>query len=249
MELFVGIFDSAYWAAPLFKYCERAGQQVFWAEPLNALTNIAFVLAAVAGAIRLMRRVAVGAFSSNNHLLFARSLIILVFLIGVGSFFFHTFATRLAQLGDIVPIGLFMFAYLGFVLRCLGGWSLLMSMLGVLSFMAISVQAGSITCGGGGSCFNGSVAYLPALAGLLIAGVVFSWRSEQAGRWLLGAGVIFGLSLLFRTVDMLLCDEVQIGTYFSGTHFIWHLLNGLMLYLLLALAIDHLAADHELARG
>ena len=85
---------------------------------------------------------------------------------------------------------------------------------------------------------------MPALAGLLLAGLILSLRGERAGRWLLGAGALFGLSLVFRTVDMALCDEVQIGVYFSGTHFIWHMLNGLMLYLLLALAIDHLAVDH-----
>lgn len=38
-----------------FGYCERASQ-AFWAEPMNALSNGAFILAAIAGLLLYRRR-------------------------------------------------------------------------------------------------------------------------------------------------------------------------------------------------
>ena len=40
------------------------------------------------------------------------------------------------------------------------------------------------------------------------------------------AAVVFCASLVFRTIDELVCPSFPIGT-----HFLWHLLNGGLLYL------------------
>lgn len=34
------------------------------------------------------------------------------------------------------------------------------------------------------------------------------------------------MSLFFRTIDMAVCESIPIGT-----HFLWHLLNGVLVYL------------------
>ena len=73
------------WSDPVIDYCERRGH-AFWAEPLNALTNIAFLLAA-AGAFALWRR-------HGGRDVAALALIGVTALVGVGSFVFHTLATR-----------------------------------------------------------------------------------------------------------------------------------------------------------
>jgi hypothetical protein len=39
------------------------------------------------------------------------------------------------------------------------------------------------------------------------------------------------VSLVFRSIDMAVCDAMPLGT-----HFLWHSLNGLALYLLLRAA-------------
>jgi hypothetical protein len=44
---------------------------------------------------------------------------------------------------------------------------------------------------------------------------------------------IFSLSLVLRTVDAAICPAFPLGT-----HFIWHLLNGLVLYLGMRLLAD-----------
>ncbi|MBI5311776.1 MAG: ceramidase domain-containing protein, partial [Methylocystis sp.] len=86
------------WRAPVMDYCERQSS-AFWAEPANALSNVAFVIAAVS-AFLLWRRLGGADYP-------ALALIIVTASVGVGSFIFHTVATRGAMLLDVVPIAIF----------------------------------------------------------------------------------------------------------------------------------------------
>src|SRR4028119_1789482 len=79
-------------------YCERLGPGL-WAEPVNALTNAAFLVAAV-----LMWRRWPGE-------PLARALSAVLFLIGLGSFWFHTLATPWAAAADTLPILLYILLY------------------------------------------------------------------------------------------------------------------------------------------
>lgn len=47
------------------------------------------------------------------------------------------------------------------------------------------------------------------------------------GQWFAVAGGLFACSLLLRSLDEPVC-----GSFGAGTHFLWHLLNALVLYLL-----------------
>jgi hypothetical protein len=58
----------------------------------------------------------------------------------------------------------------------------------------------------------------------------------------LGAGILV-VSLTFRTLDDPLCDLVPFGT-----HFLWHILNGLMLALMIEVYRRHMLAVRG-ARG
>ena len=74
---------------------------------------------------------------------------------------------------------------------------------------------------------GGSLTYAPALVALFGFGV-YHYRTQQQERWtLLAAAAAFLLSLSFRTVDADVCDAVPIGT-----HFMWHVLNAVVMYLL-----------------
>jgi hypothetical protein len=84
-------------------YCERLDGS-FWAEPANALTNLAFLVAAVLAAVQVRR--GLGRAPLDLAVLSG-----LLAVISVGSFLFHTLATGWAGLADTVPIGLFMLAY------------------------------------------------------------------------------------------------------------------------------------------
>ncbi len=99
----------------VYNYCERGGDPGFWAEPLNAISNGAFVIAGLIAAWQLARS------PRKDCALFEWLMIVLVICIGIGSFMFHTYATVWAIPFDTIPISLFMLAYLGYALRRFAG--------------------------------------------------------------------------------------------------------------------------------
>src|SRR6056297_614326 len=106
-----------FWNKQLFSYCERAADTAFWAEPLNALSNAAFWIAALAALTIWLRT------PTTERRAIDLVLIAIVILIGTGSFLFHTYATRWAVLMDVIPITIFMLVYLGVAARRFAGWS------------------------------------------------------------------------------------------------------------------------------
>jgi len=90
-------------------YCERVGPSLL-AEPLNAVTNIAFLCAAWA-AWSLARRRAQSV-RADIWILIALSIVI-----GIGSALFHVFAAGWARILDEVPILLFQLWYLWLYVR------------------------------------------------------------------------------------------------------------------------------------
>jgi hypothetical protein len=225
----------------VFLYCERGTDPDLFAEPLNAVTNAAFLIAALAALWLLMRRPR-DERSADHYLLIA-----LAFTIGLGSLAFHLFANRLTALADVIPIGLFMLVYVGFALnrflRVPPGWTVLL-VIGFAATIALTMQlrclAGAVGFGGeeGGPCLNGSVAYLPALLALFILSGLLYERGHRAAGYLLAAGLVFALSITFRSIDMAVCDTAAIGDHAVGTHFLWHLLNAVTIFLLLRASLE-----------
>lgn len=232
------------WSDQIFRYCERGADPSFWAEPLNALSNGAFILAAIAAAVHLAHsRREVGGARVLEALL-----VVLVLVIGVGSFLFHTTATRWAAIADTAPIGLFMLGYFGYALRRFAGAGVVTSLVGVALFVVALRHSVDIPCSpgllpitqaGGHPCFNGSLGYLPALAALGGIGAILVVQGHPAGRWVLAAGLVFAASLTLRTIDFEVCGLTRLLGRARGTHALWHLLNALTLYLLLVAAVRH----------
>ncbi|MGI9475128.1 MAG: ceramidase domain-containing protein [Hyphomicrobiaceae bacterium] len=233
-----------YWNKQLFSYCERALDPAFWAEPLNAWSNAAFWIAALAALALWLRT------PRRERLAFDLVLVALVFIIGVGSFLFHTFATRWAVLADVFPITIFMLVYLGCALKRFLGWNWLGTLLGVAVFFATLQQAEKIHCGDG-PCLNGSVGYLPAFVVLLVVGGALAIRSHPAARSLIAAGLIFAVSLSLRTIDRTICDATDIGLSGGpvGTHLFWHVLNATLLYILVRAAILYGHFERKVREG
>lgn len=88
------------WLESIDLYCERTGPEL-WSEPLNALSNLAFIAVAVA----LWRRAGPQA-AGDIRLLDA-----LIAAVGLGSLVFHTVATRWAAVLDIGFIAIFVLVY------------------------------------------------------------------------------------------------------------------------------------------
>ncbi len=150
----------------------------------------------------------------------------------------------------MVPIGLFMLVYLGFALNRFLGVPVGLAVLLVIGFTAIMAMTGQVQCWDGGvglpgpeiqgakPCLNGSVFYLPALMALIVVGLLAEERRHRAAPYLLWAAAILAVSITLRSLDFALCDRVVIEGRKTGTHFAWHLLNGLALFLLLRASLE-----------
>ena len=228
----------------VFLYCERGTNEALLAEPINAISNVAFLLAALIGLQLVLWRPPEE--RSPDHFL----LPVLVLFIGLGSLAFHLYADQVTALADVVPITVFMLVYLGFALnRFLGvppAWTVLV-VIGFAAIVAITMQvqcsAGAIgllgpDVPGAKPCLNGSLFYLPALVALIVVGLVLSERGHRAAPYLLWAAAILAVSITLRSLDLALCDQVVIEGRKVGTHFAWHVLNALALFLLLRASLE-----------
>ena len=195
-------------------YCERLGPGLL-AEPVNALTNGAFLLAAWR-LHQLSRHSNPGGATRDPGLL---ALAALALAIGVGSSLFHTFATGWALAADVIPILLFQLLVLLLYLRRRAGLALAPAAGLCLAFLLACLAGRSVP-----EVLNGSLAYAPSLMVLAL----LAWHQRQQGEkanltWALG---FFSLSLVFRSLDNALCPAWPIGT-----HLFWHLLNAVVLVL------------------
>lgn len=195
-------------------YCERTGPE-FWSEPVNAVTNLAFIIAAFF-LVRMILRAGPDVRRDAAVWILAG----LVFVIGVGSSLFHTFATRWAMLSDVIPIALFILIYTWYAIRRFAGAPAWGAALGVAAVLGLAIAVPPLTGFRGGS-------YVAALTALIVIGG-FLWlaRAHPAGNALLAAAAVFAVSLTLRTIDEPLCSLVPLGT-----HFLWHLLNGCVLFI------------------
>ncbi|MDG4649309.1 hypothetical protein P6F26_12715 [Roseibacterium sp. SDUM158017] len=214
---------------PLDAYCERLGPGL-WAEPVNALTNLAFVIAAAIALGRLGRPAPPLGFA----------LVAVLALIGAASGLFHTFANVATALLDSAAIAIFVLVYLFAVNRHVLGLSRGAAWLGLGLFFPYAALAG--TAFAQVPAFSISAPYWPvalliALYGLALRRV----RPEFARGLLIGAGLLC-VSLAARSADLRLCGALPVGT-----HFLWHVLNAMMLFWMIeiyrrAIGAERLAA-------
>jgi hypothetical protein len=206
-------------------YCERQSQPNFFAEPLNLITNLGFIIGAVLVFIFLKR----------NKMLIAKNFDILFLtftlaLIGVGSGAFHAIPNVITLNFDVIPIGIFIHFYLiTFFIRILN-LNLIKSILLVIAFIFAGYATGKYFSA---DTLNGTIMYVPTYFTLLIMIFVMFLKQNQLYLHLINTAIVWTFSLAARTVDMQLCPY----TMNIGTHFIWHLLNAVVLYRLIMLVV------------
>ena len=202
-------------------YCERLGPGL-WAEPVNALTNLAFLLVALV----MWRR--------SAGLAAPRLLSAILFVIGLGSFAFHTAATLWAAMAESLPILGFALTYIYATNRFVLGWSDISAALGTLAYLPFAWVVAALLAGV--PFFGISAGYwsLPLLMALY-AGALWRREPEVARGLAISAGLLT-LSLAARSLDAPLCAVLGIGT-----HFLWHLLNAVLLGWMIEVLRRHLA--------
>ncbi|WP_299553446.1 ceramidase domain-containing protein [uncultured Tateyamaria sp.] len=190
-------------------YCERLGPG-YWAEPVNAVTNAAFVIAA----LWMWRR--------SAGVPMARALSVTLGLIGIGSYLFHTHAQVWAAIADVAPIGVFILVYLFAVNRDV--WGMRPWLAGAATAAFIPYAALTVPVFQGLPVLGVSAGYIPVPVLILIYAALLWRRAPVLARGFVIGAVILFLSLTARSVDGMLCAQIPMGT-----HFLWHILNGIML--------------------
>ncbi|MEM9012048.1 MAG: ceramidase domain-containing protein [Pseudomonadota bacterium] len=219
------------WFQQIDIYCERVGP-AFWAEPLNAISNAAFLIGAlVAFRLHARERAATGRADWGALLL-----TLILFAIGIGSFLFHTFANAWSSAADVIPILLYILVYLYLAnVRYLGlpWWA---AALIVLAFLPISNVGGGLLTQILGD-LNGSEAYVPTFLAVLIYGLILLPRQPVTGRGLIIGAAILGVSITARTLD----DQngALCAAFPLGIHYLWHILNGVMLTWMIWVLLRH----------
>ncbi len=221
---------------PLPLYCERGVSAALLAEPLNVVSNVGYFIVAWHG-WRCLRQ---STGRSETEQMF---LVGMVGLVGLGSTLFHVVGSRATWLADIIPIGLFMLAYLIVTLRSILRLNKSTCALVVLIFGLGLIVAGRMTCApsllpitaaAGMPCLNGSLAYAPAVLGLIGATIMSRLRAPSTTRPLANATVVMVAALAARTVDLELCPVATYGWLRVGSHAIWHVLTAVAIAWLLA---------------
>lgn len=208
------------WSRAVNSYCERLDAS-FWSEPVNALSNVGFLLVAAL----VWRRPEVRSDPG------ARLLTLVLVAIGVGSFLFHTHAEVWAMLADVLPILGFILIYVHLAtVRFLGApvWG---GALAAVAYVPASAMASrGITSAVGP--VNGSVSYMPVAILIAAYALALARRKPQTARGLAIGAAALCLSIALRSVDQAVCPAFPLGT-----HFFWHLLNAALLgWMILVLA-------------
>jgi Ceramidase len=202
-------------------YCERLAPGLL-GEPVNALTNVAFLIAS--GVLfRILSR------QPTRAPVSVWLLPVTITIVGLCSLAFHTFATRFTGLLDSLSIVVFILiavvVTVHLVWRVPWRWAWLAApgylvfATGLTAALAATAVAQPVLGG-----------YLSAAIGLVAFGLARRLTapapSRRFGALLLWTAAIFAVSLTLRTLDGPLCADVPIGT-----HFLWHCLNATVLFL------------------
>ncbi|WP_412563920.1 ceramidase domain-containing protein [Thalassobius sp. MITS945101] len=210
------------WRQQVDSYCERVDPS-FWAEPVNFVTNLAFIL----GALWIWPRV--------KGLIWGQVLAANLFVIGVGSGLFHSYAEVWAAAVDVLPILSFVLIYIYIAHRSYWGHSVTRASIWLVAFVpfvALTVPLFQLVPGLGGSASYAPVALLIALHAVLLRS-----RLPQVARGLgIGAALLAG-AILARSLDLPLCQSWPMGT-----HFLWHILNAVMLTHMIGVYRAHMLA-------
>lgn len=203
------------WMRAIDGYCERVGPE-YWSEPVNAITNAAFVIAAIV----MWRRVARSEVRAELGL--ARLLCVVLALIGLGSYLFHTHATLWAAVADTTPIALYVLLYIYTANRAYWGmpwyWAIAATTL-FFPFADVTLPLFERL-----PVLGVSAGYLPVPTLIALYAVALRHRLPEVARGLAICAAILMVSLTMRSVDMPMCGALPMGT-----HFLWHILNAIML--------------------
>lgn len=197
------------WTQSIDAYCERTDPS-FWSEPWNAVSNLAFILAALVMALR------------TRGMPSGLALCAILVLIGVGSGLWHTFATAWSVAIDSGAIFLYVLLYIYLANKDFWEWPVWASVVGAAAYVPYSIAVGAVF--DLLPFFTISSFYWPLPVLIFTYAWLLRERAPVTSRGLAIGAATLCVSLAFRSVDESVCNAISIGS-----HFMWHLLNAVML--------------------
>jgi hypothetical protein len=199
--------------------CERSGEG-FLAEPLNVVSSFAFIAVAIA----VYRHYKNHEDLESKWIWDIHALTFITFLIGVNSVIFHAFPNPTTELADTLTIVLFIILYFWSVLYRIGRTNFFQALICFVAFVGFS----HVLVAQFPRALNDSIGYLSSMVALIMIAVHLHLRARRSASQFMFAALIGVVSLSCRIVDRVLCEHTHIGT-----HFLWHILNAILIYILL----------------
>jgi hypothetical protein len=220
---FIGKFAPGLCRA-IDEYCQVTGPG--WdAETMNTWSNGAFLLAAIAGWYLLSNSP-----NAKAHRII-RALTLLAALAALGGYAFHRIDAPWATWGETAPLIAFMLLYIWLLLRRFFHWHFLVA-IPLLAIYAAAIYWLEIRAPG--SAPFGRALNLPTLVAFLLAAIGFLRRQREIFWPMFRALVVLLLSSVASMSAWVLCAQLGLGS-----HVAVHLLDALLLYMLLRLAVLH----------
>jgi hypothetical protein len=209
-----------YIAITLPTYCERVHAGWF-GEPLNLLTNIFFLVAAILAYGKIKT-------AESWAQLYLYFLAGMIGVIGIGSAIFHAVPNHTTIIFDAVPIYIFLLAALALLLKCLTtSWKVAIGVCAL--YVAALILATTFVPA---DFLNGSFRHVITFTTLVIIfGYTFKKYPDETKR-LLGVTLLYAAAIICRAIDNVTCTSQHIGT-----HFLWHTLNATAAYFAILLLI------------
>lgn len=214
--------------------CERAST-LWYAEPLNTISNLGFLYVAV-----MMYRYYHRHEDLDRRWIWdIHALTFLTFIIGVNSILFHTFPNPVTELMDTIPIVMFIMIYFTSVLFRIGRVNLFQGIICLVAFVGFS----HMLVHQFPRALNDSIGYLSSMIALVMIAVYLHLKARPSSTHFMMAAIIGITSLFCRAIDRVTCDMFPLGT-----HFLWHILNATLLYILLKQIIRNVNREARLKR-
>ncbi|MBA4274324.1 MAG: hypothetical protein C0436_01585 [Alphaproteobacteria bacterium] len=214
--------------------CERHTEGLL-AEPLNAVSNLAFLYVAIA----IYRYYKSNEDIKPHRIWDVQVMTFLIFIIGINSIIFHSHPTQMTELMDTIPIVLFIMIYFVSVIFRIGKCTKFQAAVCLVAFVGFT----HVLIHQFPRALNDSIGYLSSMIALIVIAIYLHMRARPSSQYFMLAAIIGVVSLFCRAIDREVCS---VWPY--GTHFLWHSFNALLLYILMKQIIRNVNREARLKR-
>lgn len=219
-----------YW----YGVCERHAPGML-SEPLNVISSFAFMFVA----IWIYRYYHRHEDLERKWIWDIHALTFLTFIIGFNSVAFHTFPNPTTELMDTLAIVMFIMIYFWSVLFRIGRCNFFQALVAFVAFLGFS----HMLVAQFPNALNDSIGYLSSMISLIMIAVYLHLKARPSSQHYMMAAIVGVCSLFCRAIDHAVCPMLHVGT-----HFIWHMLNATLLYILLKQIVRNVNREARLKR-